>query len=200
MPEVKKNSIFLIFVTCITLLRAIGKQNPKLYTPKKPFYLYFDHTKNEPDISSNNRKKWCVKIVRDFRTPCNYTKINFSHLLEWLADCDGYLVNETVLRIFLLLSVTPMMMKLLEQEGEKPGGWCGRRALPNSYKNGQARGWVGSEEEYSRRAIFLLKTRSPVAPLPDVILSLPLVSATPAAAAQPLSCPAPGYRVEQKPC
>ena len=37
LPEVKKNSIFLIFVICITLLRAIRIPNPKLYTPKKTF-------------------------------------------------------------------------------------------------------------------------------------------------------------------
>merc|ERR1712117_807009 len=70
--EVKKKCIFFICVTCITLLRTIWIPNPKLHAPKKKrFHLYFHHTKYEPDISSHARKKWGVKIQRDFRTPCS---------------------------------------------------------------------------------------------------------------------------------
>ena len=68
---VQKSSIFKVVLTCPGIFSGKWPFIPMFYTCKKPFCLYFKHTKFEPDISMHARKKWGVKITVDCGTPCS---------------------------------------------------------------------------------------------------------------------------------
>ena len=65
-----KTAIFQLASVAALVVKFYGHQSPCFIHVIKPTYPYFEHTKDEPDISKDAQGKGHIPVTAVLRTPC----------------------------------------------------------------------------------------------------------------------------------